>query len=210
MKLITVVVLALLCAMPLRADGYGVKIVSPQALGAKIGEAGAKTRTIECDFDQQRVMSILAKPDLAKGKFYYSEGRMALHYSLPAGKSIVMSGQRFTLTENGKTVGVDMKSNPVMRQMSNMLTACMTGDLALFGKEAATEYWESDTAYTIVITPTNRRAKSHIAQIVLQFDKRDMTLVSMRMVENATDYTEYTFKNKKINDDISADKFTQR
>jgi outer membrane lipoprotein-sorting protein len=125
----------------------------------------------------------------------------------PQGNLIVMNGVKFKIQTNGKATVVKMNSNPMMRQMGDMLTACMTGNLNLFGNQSVSEYFENQSHYTVVITPTNRRVKSYLKQIVLRFDKDNMTLSSMRMNENDTDYTLYEFSDKRLNANVDDDKF---
>lgn len=190
------------------SQNYGNKIDPNQGFSKKLKEAGNKTQTITCDFNQTKCMAVLAKPNLSKGTFFYQkEQNICLEYTSPKGNLIVMSNGKFKIIADGKKNVVDMKSNPMMRQMGSMLSGCMTGNLDLFGKESTTEYFESTSTYTVLITPSNKRVKKYLQNIVLVFDKSDMTLNSMMMQENATDYTKYDFHQKKLNSEIQIDKF---
>lgn len=189
-------------------QSFGTKIDPNREFSEKLKMASERTNTILCDFDQTKFLSVLSNTSKTRGKFYFKKAQnICLEYSVPQGNVIIMNGTKFKMVANGKTTVVGMKSNPMMRQLGGMLSACMTGNLSLFGKESVTEYYESSSHYTVVVTPTSSRVKSHMKQIILQFDKKDMTLSMMKMLENDTDYTLYEFKNKKLNTEIDESKF---
>jgi len=200
--------LMLLCSTAAFAQNYGNKIDPSRGFSERLKSASDRTQSITCDFEQVKFMSVLAKTNKSKGKFFYKKAqKICLEYTNPQGNLIVMNGVKFKIQTNGKATVVKMNSNPMMRQMGDMLTACMTGNLNLFGNQSVSEYFENQSHYTVVITPTNRRVKSYLKQIVLRFDKDDMTLSSMKMNENDTDYTLYEFSDKKLNGNVDDDKF---
>ncbi len=200
--------LMLLCSTAACAQNYGNKIDPSRGFSERLKSASDRTQSITCDFEQVKFMSVLAKTNKSKGKFFYKKAqKICLEYTNPQGNLIVMNGVKFKIQTNGKATVVKMNSNPMMRQMGDMLTACMTGNLNLFGNQSVSEYFENQSHYTVVITPTNRRVKSYLKQIVLRFDKGDMTLSSMRMNENDTDYTLYEFSDKRLNANVDDDKF---
>lgn len=202
------ITLFLVISLSLCGQNYGSRIDPSKGFSQKLKEASSKTNTIVCDFNQTKAMAVLAKPNLSKGTFFFQkEQNICLEYTTPKGNLIVMSGGKFKIVADGKKSVVDMKANPMMRQMGSMLSGCMTGNLELFGNESSTEYFETPANYTVLITPTNKRVKKYLQNIVLVFDKGDMTLNSMTMQENATDYTKYDFHEKKLNSEIETDKF---
>lgn len=200
--------LMLLCTTAAFAQNYGSKIDPSHGFSERLKNASDRTQSISCDFEQTKYMSVLVKTNKSRGKFFYKKSqKICLEYTNPQGNLIVMNGEKFKIQANGKSTVVKMNANPMMRQMGSMLTACMTGNLSLFGNQSVSEYYETSSHYTVVITPTNRRVKSYLKQIVLRFDKDDMTLSSMRMNENDTDYTLYEFSDKRINANVDDDKF---
>lgn len=208
MKRHIITTILIFVVMSVCGQNYGERIDPNKGFSEKLKSASEKTETISCDFNQTKYMSVLTKPVTSKGRFYYKrEQNICLEYSAPQGNAVVMSSGRFKMVNAGNTTVIDNKANPMMRQLSEMLTACMTGNIELFGADATTDFYESAMLYTVVITPTNRRVKAYIKQIVLSFDKQDMTLSMMRMNENGSDYTVYEFKAKKINVPVSEAKF---
>ena len=52
--------------------------------------------------------------------------------------------------------------------------------------------------------------KKYIAKMEIRLDRRDMSVVKLVMFENATDYTSYTFTEKKFNGTIPSAVFSIR
>jgi Outer membrane lipoprotein-sorting protein len=206
-NLLATIILVMLASFSF-AQNYGSKMEDTKNFNDRLKQASERTESIICDFDQVKYMSVLASGSKSKGHFYYKKAQnICLEYTNPSGNMIVMNSSKFKMVNGGKTTVLGLKSNPMMRQLSAMLSACMTGNLSLFGKDAKTEYYESNSHYTVILNPTNSRVKSHLKQVILQFDKRDMTLSTMKMVENETDYTLYEFKDKRINTGVEDSKF---
>lgn len=208
-RAINIVLMSVLAVGAVQAQDYGTPADPSAGFAARLKEAGESIESIECDFTQTRRMAVLARPDVSSGRFYYlKEGNICLEYAVPEGNRIVMSGGKFLITNGGRTSVVDNAANPMMRQLSGMLTACMTGRIDLFGRDSQIAYYENPDEYVVVIVPTASRVKKYMSRIVLRFDRRDMTLRSMLVAENETDHTLYEFTGKKLNGAVPAEKFT--
>ncbi|MCC8036410.1 MAG: outer membrane lipoprotein carrier protein LolA [Rikenellaceae bacterium] len=174
-----------------------------QRFGEKLREQSQTIRTIRCEFTQVRHMSVLAGDARSSGRFYYQrEGNICLEFDRPAGDMIVMNGERFKIVTDGRRNVVSMNSNPMLKQLKNMLTACMTGDIKLLEAGSEVTYQETPQGYRLTICPSNRKARNQVSAIVLTFDKGDMSLVTLRMEEPSGDYTEYTFTKKIFNSTV--------
>ncbi len=110
-----------------------------------------------------------------------------------------MNGDRFRITSAGKTNTVKMSSNPMLREMKRIISACMTADVESLKAGFTTQLSQTGAEYILKLAPAARRSKGYVAAIVLHFDKRDMSLNILRMEEPSGDYTQYEFSNKKFN-----------
>lgn len=91
-----------------------------------------------------------------------------------------------------------------------MLTACMTGDVALLRQGSQLTFEEEGANYVVSLTPTDRRAANMVKLITLTFEKQNMSLVTLRMEEASGDVSQYKFFNKKFNEDIAPSRFDVR
>lgn len=156
--------------------------------------------SIESDFVQEKYLDIFDEKILSKGKFYYKkENRICMEYSEPMSYLIVINGNKLKIVSDGKTSITNLGSNKMMNQVQDMLTACMVGDLSKLSDNYKLSYYEDDRYYRVEIQPVERSVRAYIAQIEIHLDKRDMSVYKLRLNETESNYTEYTFRNKKTN-----------
>ena len=112
------------------------------------------------------------------------------------------------LFRSGKTVTADGNANPMMNQISGMMQACMTGDVAKLGRGWDMKIEQVDNNYHVTLIPTDRRVKKYIGSMFMNFNGNDLTLEVLRMVNANGGYTEYVFTEKIINESIAQSYFT--
>jgi outer membrane lipoprotein-sorting protein len=87
----------------------------------------------------------------------------------------------------------------MFKQLSAMLTACMSGDVESIAKGFTPTITKGDKEWRVVLKPERGKGAAKIAEVELIFDRRDMSINSLKMVEKSGDYTMYTFRNKQFN-----------
>jgi outer membrane lipoprotein-sorting protein len=87
----------------------------------------------------------------------------------------------------------------MFKQLSAMLTACMSGDVESIAKGFTPTITKSDKEWRVVLKPERGKGAAKIAEMELIFNRKDMSLDSLKMVEKSDDYTMYTFRNKQFN-----------
>ena len=182
----------------------------------KMEAEAKKMNSIECDFTQIKHMTAVANDIISKGKFYYQkEDKVCLDYTTPVKYLIVINGNKIKMVSNGKTSVLDIASNGLMKEMKEVISACMTGNLQAMTGNYKTEYFQNAKEYLIKIFPQNEAAKAILEGVNIYLDKNDLSVSRLIMLEaskdkNAKDkdYTEYQFSNKKLNVDIPASRFS--
>ncbi len=174
----------------------------------RLKTTSAATQTIECDFTLTRTMGFMDSDVVSVGRFHYLRGAgISLDFTEPAGDRITMGRKRFRIVSAGKTSVVKVDSNPMLRQLQRMLTACMTGDVNMLGEGSELAYADEGGNYIVTITPSGRRARNMVKLITLTFEKENMSLVTLRMEEASGDVSEYTFYNKVFNGEVDPSRF---
>jgi outer membrane lipoprotein-sorting protein len=177
----------------------------------KLKTMSATVETIECDFTLTRTMSFMASDVVSEGRFYYlREAGISLDFTRPAGDQITMGQERFRIVSAGKTSVVRLDSNPMLKQLQRMLTACMTGDVEMLREGSELAFGDEGTSFVVTITPTDRRAKNMVKLITLTFEKQNMSLITLRMEEASGDVSQYGFFNKKFNVEMDPSRFEVR
>lgn len=162
--------------------------------------------SIKCKFTQTREVSILAKPVSKDGKFcFLKPSNMLLSFN--DGDYIKITSEWFEMSTAGHITATKVASNPMLKNLNSILSACMVGDFEKMSSGFSVTYRPSATEWTIVLTPQRGKAASKISQIIIVFDRSDMSLNLLKMEEKSGDYTAYSFSNKLFNTAIDTQIF---
>jgi outer membrane lipoprotein carrier protein len=88
-----------------------------------------------------------------------------------------------------------------------MMMSCFKGNLQVIEKKYSIQYFEDEKNYMTHLVPLDKNAGTYLKNIDMYFDKNDMTISKLIIVEPSNDYTEYVFINKKLNSAIPDEKF---
>ena len=180
---------------------------SVDAIKKKLTEASTSVSSIESDFTQIKHLKALSQDITSKGKFYYQKAdKIRLEYTTPVAYLMVINGKKIKIAAGGKSNTHDIGSNPAMKQMNQLITACMTGNLDLLGTDYSVEYKENTTSYLLTVKPSGA-GKNYINAIDIYLDKKDFSVQRLKMGEPSGDFTEYIFTNRKNNTALSDEKF---
>lgn len=166
----------------------------------KLLAASAATESIESSFTQVKFLDVLNESIVSKGTFYFKKtDKICLDYRSPMAYLMVINGHKIKIVADGKKSLMNLKSNQMMNEVQTMMTACMVGDLSKMSANYQLQYFEDATHYLIKIKPLSKAVQAYIKQIQIKLNKKEMSVDTLRISETATNYTEYTFSNKKFN-----------
>lgn len=193
------------------AAGDFVKINDIKTFTANLAARTSSLTSISAEVTQKKFLSVFNAEVVSTGTFAWaSPGKLCLDYRTPASYKIVINGDRLMTVNAGKSSTANLKGNPVMSQMKNLLSACMTGNVNAMGPDFDIEYYESDSEYKIVLVPTSGQLRGYISRMEIVLDRKDMSVNTLVMYENETDYTSYVFSSKKFNQALPASVFAVR
>lgn len=154
--------------------------------------------SIDAEMTQTREVAVLADVVMKKGDFHFQAPNNIL-LSFDDGDYIKLSAEWFEMKSGTNVTKRSASSNPMFKQLSAMLTACMSGDVESIAKGFTPTITKSDKEWRVVLKPERGKGAAKIAEVELIFDRKDMSLDSLKMVEKSGDYTMYTFRNKQFN-----------
>lgn len=209
-KYIYTFLLVVFC-LPLAAQKDLTPLASVTAFQERLKKEAASLSSIESDFTQEKFLDVFNEKIVSKGRFYYKQENMIrMDYTSPVDYQIIINGQKLKIVSEGKSNVVNLGSNQMMNEMKGMLAACMIGDLTVMSSAYQLEYYESPSLYVVKIRPVSKSVQAYISEIIISIDKKDMSVQTLRLSENAKDYTEYHFTNRKYNTLTSDEKFVIR
>lgn len=177
-----------------------------QAFQTELRKKNEQVTSIKCKFIQTREVSMLAKPVSKEGEFYFLKPNNML-LSFNDGDYIKMTSEWFEMKIAGSVTATKVASNPMLKNLSSILSACVVGDFDKMRSGFMVSYEQSTSEWTLKLTPQRGKAASSISHIVIVFSKADMSLNLLKMVEKSGDYTAYSFSDKQFNVAVDAQLF---
>ena len=163
----------------------------------KLAKMAESTTTISCDFVQEKNLVVLSQKIISKGRFYFKkENNIRWEYTSP-------------YTSDDKSQNrYDLKSNKMLQEMNGFISGCVQGDILKNDKDYIIGYFENSKFYYVKLTPRADKMRQMLTEVQIWFDRNDLTVSGLKMVESGDDYTKIGFVNKKLNIDIPLEKFS--
>jgi outer membrane lipoprotein-sorting protein len=210
MKAFTLFFIMVIFELPLTLfsqESNETPIKDPSKLIEQINLASAKTNTITADFSQVKEMSFLEEKAVSSGKFYFEkEKKLRWEYTEPFSYAIILNNDRIRIIDEGKSKDFEAGSNRMFLEISNIMTGMVNGTL-LNSPQFAVTWSEAPGYYLAELIPIGTDLKDYLARIELKLNKQDFTVDELKMFEKSGDYTQITFRNKKLHETIPAEIF---
>ncbi|MCW5906484.1 MAG: outer membrane lipoprotein carrier protein LolA [Chitinophagales bacterium] len=174
----------------------------------QITEASKAISTIQCDFTQEKSMSMLAEKAQSKGKFYFMrENKVRLEYQHPVKNLVVMNNGKMLISDEKKTTQTDTHRSKVFQQLNNIIIGSINGSL-FNGSDFAPSFYENGTQLKVELKPVSKMLKNFLSTVVIVLEKKDFTASRIEMHEPSGDNTILHFSAKQINGKVAEELFT--
>ncbi|MDD5570083.1 MAG: outer membrane lipoprotein carrier protein LolA [Bacteroidales bacterium] len=174
----------------------------------KIKEMSKTTRSIECNFVQEKSLSVLTKKIISKGYFCFKkENNIRWEYFEPYKYLVVIVNNKISVKDDKSKKQYDSRSNAMFKEFILMMFNFIQGNIDACEKDYTITCMENEHSYYMKMIPKSEKVKKMLSQVDLYFDKKDLTVSRIKMLETGGDYTCIDFINKKINMNIPDEKF---
>lgn len=174
---------------------YAQKTSVQQLFQQELQEKNKDVVSINCRFKQTRQVSYLANPAVKEGNFSFTKPNDIL-LAFDDGDYIKMTSDYFEMKTGANVAKTKVTANPMLKNLSSILSTCVLGDFESMNKDFTVFIDQSNTEWVVTLTPKQSKIASKITNIVISFDKSDMSLNLLMMVEKTGDYTAYNFTDK--------------
>lgn len=200
-KMIITAAMSLLLTLSANAE---LKNANNEILG-KVKTANEQVSTISCAFKQTKKMAFIEQPTQKEGNFNFAKpDKLSMIYS--DGEAVVINGATVQMGRNGKVRNMKAKNKHV-EALASTLLACMNGELTkLDGTLKSAE--QKGNAITFKLDVSFSVGKGKISKLELVYDKKDMTIKSINMIEDDGSNTLYELQTKTLNKSINESVFT--
>lgn len=175
---------------------------------AEINQTAETITTIKSNFVQEKQLSFLTTPVKSEGLFRYKkENRLRWEYTQPFKYLILFNGNEIVIKDGNNTNVFDAGSNALFKQINDLMLGAVKGDLGK-NKDFAFSLNESLKQYQLLLKPTNANMKKYVAAVEIYFEKADLAVSSIKIIESTGDFTKITFYDRKFNEPIDEKTFT--
>ncbi len=199
--------MAFICSLSVYAQENYKLVTDLAEVKAKIKTQSQTLKTLSADFVQDKNLLIMDEIIQSKGRFVYqAPNAVRWEYRQPYQYLIIINNGKITIKDEQKTNQVDMASNPVFKQINDLMLSTVKGDILLNPNFNAKVY-ESPDNYRLELLPQDKNIKEFISTIYLFLDKADFSVKTIKIEEPLGDYTNISFINKQINASIPENSF---
>lgn len=172
--------------------------------------AGA-VQTIQSDFIQEKHLSVLSNQITSKGSFSFrKENYIRWEYNQPYRYLIILNGEQIFMKDESGEKEYDIESNRMFQEMNKFISGCIQGDILKDDADFRIEYLENENEYYVALEPNSKTLHDMLNEVQIAFDKKDLTVDRITMVEPGGDFTRIDFVNKVLNADIPLETFSFR
>lgn len=201
--------LLLILALSSRAQTPATPMKDVDGFRQKLITVTAGIKTIESDFTQEKKLSILTNNLVSKGHFCFRrENNIRWEYIQPYKYLIIISQDKIFIKEEKDQKQYDIQSNKMFQEMNRFISGCIQGDILKNDKDYKIMYFEDSRYFFVTLVPVAEKMRQMLNEIQIWFDRTDLTVARIRMMESGGDYTRIDFVNKKLNTDIPLEKFS--
>jgi outer membrane lipoprotein-sorting protein len=168
-----------------------------------------KVSTIESDFIQEKNLSVLSEMIISSGHFCFKkENNIRWEYVKPYPYLIIISNNRIFIKDDQNSRQYDIQSNKMFQEMNKFISGCIQGEILKNEKDYQVEYFEDEKNYFVKLVPNAMQMREMLNEVHIWFDRQDLTVARIMMMESGGDYTKIDFLNKKLNAAIPVEKFS--
>jgi outer membrane lipoprotein carrier protein len=173
-----------------------------------IEASSAKMKTLVCDFEQTKELSLLNEKMISKGKMLYRQDRyLRWEYLSPYVYTFVLNDKKILMqTGNSRNV-VDVKSNKLFQEAVKIMMSSVNGKGLMDTKNFSAAYYRGERAWKIILVPLQKEMKKIFSLIELTLNVADYTVDQVKMEEPNGDSTLIRLWNKQFNLHIDDEKF---
>jgi outer membrane lipoprotein-sorting protein len=202
---------AALCAVSIAVPAISARTVDPNSLDEvirKVQEQQKNTSTLEADFRQEKVLALLAKPEVSLGHFTFSKPNSVLwRYDSPKRVEMLIANGMLTTyypdLNKAEQIEVKRYQDRIFKYMGASGAIDELGSYFdfTFVNKADEPY------YTLDLKPKTKGIARRVRHIRIWIDKKSYLTTKFEYTEGDGDVTRYEFTNVRINQPVEQGRF---
>ena len=162
--------------------------------------AAGKMQTLQCDFRQEKRLSLLETNMVSTGKMYYKGGKaLKWEYVSPYAYTFLLNGDKVMLGSQGKTDVIQVNSSKTFKQIARIMMHSITGKCLSDTEDFHVTMLVEGNEWVAELIPRQKELAQLFTRIRLHIDPKSQTSTEVELTEKSGDLTRITMTNIKKN-----------
>lgn len=162
--------------------------------------AAGKMQTLQCDFRQEKRLSLLETNMVSTGKMYYKGGKaLKWEYVSPYAYTFLLNGDKIMLGSQGKTDVIQVNSSKTFKQIARIMMHSITGKCLSDTEDFHVTMLVEGNEWVAELIPRQKELAQLFTRIRLHIDPKSQTATEVELTEKSGDLTRITMTNIKKN-----------
>lgn len=182
-----------------------------QAMIAQINEAASSVKTMQCDFEQTKFMSLLDDKMVSKGVMRFKqEQNLRWEYTAPYRYIFIVAGAKVMIKSSQSTDEIDVRSSRLFQEIVGIMVNSVTGKCLSVGSDFNTTMYTAGKSgeWVAKLVPRKKELRQMFSVITLYFHPEAKMITKVEMEENSGDMTQILLKNVITNVGLDDSVFT--
>ena len=201
MKKITAIMLVILSTVAIVEAQTLKKVPQEQkdVIVRSIAGNVSAVKSIQCDFRQEKSVSLLNDKVVSKGRMYFSDGNLRWEYLTPYSYVFLVNGQDVVVKSDDKTTKMDSRSGQLYKRIAPLMANTISGSNLVQNNDFNVEVYENGSKYVAKLVPVQARMKKMFSEISLYFNNNQNIVEKIVIAEASGDKTTIEILNAKTN-----------
>ncbi len=197
-QFVLTLLLTLLCATGMAQKP--VTAFEQKQMLAKIEASAKSIQSLQCDFTQEKRLSLLNDKMVSKGVMRFKRpDRLYWHYSSPYTYTFVINGTQVAITSHEKKQVIDVKQNALFQEIVKMMMNSVTGKCLTDKTSFSVKMYRDGANRRAELTPVKKQMKKLFSTITLLIDPAKGMVHTVVMKERSGDTTTIRLNNIRKN-----------
>ena len=162
--------------------------------------AAGKMQTLQCDFRQEKRLSLLETNMVSTGRMYYKGGKaLKWEYVSPYAYTFLLNGDKVMLGSQGKTDVIQVNSSKTFKQIARIMMHSITGKCLSDTEDFHVTMLVEGNEWVAELIPRQKELAQLFSRIRLHIDPKSQTATEVELTEKSGDLTRITMTNIKKN-----------
>lgn len=194
-------------AIVLKAQESSMSASEIAAFKEKVVLVAKTTQTIKADFVQYKHLNFLSNDVETSGNMAFKAPNLVKwEYTDPYQYSVIFKENELLINDGGTKSNVNIGSSKLFKKLNQLIVNSVKGNMFADADFEVT-YFKSPDFFKVIFKPKNSKIARFIATFELLFDKEEMQVFEIKMIEPSADFTRIVFSNRVLNSAINNEVF---